>query len=160
MLLDKMKKSPEFDKTIVLDEHPDVQKMSAVLLDYAEPLTAQLPVHDDKAFRNAIGVAVMCWNAALASRNEREEMLRQFASRTSDEDILPAEELREILDFMVQRKMQLYKSNKRWIINYEIKSTKRDREVYVASTLEPKQVKALIPGYRKPWWRRLLFWRK
>jgi hypothetical protein len=160
ILLDKMRDSPEFDDAIILDEHPDLQKMSEVLLEYAEFLTKALPADDDKAFRKAVGIAVMCWNATLAPKHEREEILHEFISQTSRDDILPAEELREILNFMIQRKMQLFKNNRRWIISYEIKSTKRDREVYVISSLERKQLKTLMPTVGKPWWKRLLFWLK
>jgi hypothetical protein len=160
ILLDKMRDSPEFDDAIMLDEHPDLQKMSEVLLEYAEPLTEPLPANDDMAFRNAVAVAALCWNAALAPKHEREGILHEFISQTSRGEVLPAEESREILNFMIQRKLQLFKNNRRWILNYEIKSTKRDREVYVISSLERKQLKSLMPARSKPWWKRLLFWLK
>lgn len=159
-LLDKMREQPEFDKAVILDEHPDVEKMSEVLLKYAEPLTEPLPEHDDASFRKTIAFAVMCWNAALSIKLEREEIFRQFISQTPPTKEFPVEEVRGFFDFMIERKHRLFKDNKRWIVNYEIKFTKRDRHVYVASTLEPKQLKTLLPTERRPWWKRLLFWRK
>lgn len=158
ILMDKMRRSEEFENSIILDSHPDVEKMSGVLLEYAEPLTKPLPVNDDNAFRKSIGIAIMCWNAALSGKRRREEALNQFVSKTAKEDILPAAELLAILNFMVDRKHQLFGDNKRWILNYQVKSTKNEREILVVSTLEPNQVKSLLPDENKPWWKRLLFW--
>jgi len=158
MFIDKMRDSPEYDKTIVFDDPPGVEKMSEVLLEYAEPLTAPLPAHDGKAFRNAIGVAAMCWNAALSPKELRKEGLNQFVSGAADEVSLPAAELLEILNFMVERKNRLFRKNKRWILDYSVKSTKKDRQIHIVSTLEPKRVKNLLPVEHRPWWKRLLFW--
>lgn len=159
-LLDKMREQPELDHAVLLDEHPDVEKMSEVLLEYAEPLTEPLTEDDDASFRKTIGFAVMCWNAALSTKLEREAIFRQFISQTPPIKEFPVEEVRGFFDFMIQRKRQLFNDNRRWIVSYEIKFVKRDRHVYVASTLESKQLKALIPAGRRPWWKRLLFWRK
>lgn len=160
MLLDKLRDTPDFDKAIVLEEHPDVPKMSQVLLEYAVPLTDPLPKDDNVAFRKAIGLAMICWNAALASRVQRKETLHQFVSEASKDVDLPSEELLDILNFMIQRKNRLFKNNKRVILNYEVKATKKDRQVYVVSSLEPEQMKTVMPGAYKPWWKRLLFWVK
>jgi hypothetical protein len=158
ILMDKMRRSEKFENSIILDSHSDVEKMSGVLLEYAEPLTKPLPVHEDGAFRKSIGIAIMCWNAALSSKRRREEALNQFVSKTARDDTLPAAELLVILNFMVDRKHQLFGDNKRWILNYQVKSTKKEREILVVSTLEPNQVKSLLPAEDKPWWKRLLFW--
>lgn len=157
MFIDKMKDSPEYAKTVVFNEPPGVEKMSEVLMEYAEPLTTPLPAHDDKAFRNAIGVAAMCWNAALSPKELRKEGLNQFVSSRANE-MLPAAELREILNFMVERKNRFFRNNKRWILDYSVTCTKKDRHVQIASTLEPKQMKNLLPVEHRPWWKRLLFW--
>ena len=111
------------------------------------------------AFRKAIGLAVICWNAALASRMQRKEMFHQFVSEASKDVDLPSEELLDILDFMIQRKNRLFKNNKRIILNYEVIATKKEREVYVVSSLEPSQVKTVMPAAYKPWWKRIIWWK-
>jgi hypothetical protein len=155
-----MKSQPGFDKAVILDEHPNVEKMSEVIFEFAAPLLEPLSDDDDNAFHNIIAVAVLCWNASMVSKHEREEMLSRFIAETATEGVLPAKEFREILDFMVQRKQRLFKNNKRWITNYEIKQTKKDREVYIVSTLEQRHIKTLMSAEKKPWWERLLFWRR
>ncbi len=110
--------------------------MSDVLLHFAEPLTKGVPKNDDQEFKKALSVAMITWNAALASERQREEMLRKFVEAAEADNVKDREQALELLRFMIQRKNQLFPKIQRFIVGFEVRATKMDRDVQVASTEE------------------------
>ncbi len=157
-LLEEMGGKGQLDDTLVLVDPPRAEKMSEVLLDYAEPLMDEIPVDDEAQSRKALSIAMLCWNAALATEEQREEMLVKFLELTKARTESEREEVLEMLRFMVQRKNELFPKIERFIVGFEVKTAKRRREVVVVSTLEKGHIRKLLPKVRKPWWRRILFW--
>jgi len=110
----------------VLINPPEHEKMSEVILDFAQPL---LDMSDnDEATQKAIDFAIIAWNFAIIKERSGEkaieEIMRKTAKPGTDETTM--ERYRPYFDMLFRRKRELFPDNQRMIMDYEF-SESRDK---------------------------------
>ncbi len=110
------------------------EKMSAVLEDFVEPYRDTASTEDE--FRKLLLLGSLAWNAALLPEDERramiEETLKAGMSRGDEADLAA---VREIVEWLVRRKLEHFAANQRAIVSFELTDTGDGFHLSVASTL-------------------------
>ena len=104
-------------------------KMSEVLLEFIEPYSQYWKTKEE--LNKLLGVAVIVWNAALLPGNERKEIIEN-AVKVAPPEI--RQDMKAIIEEMIQRKETHFAHNKRMILNYQVTMTKEGPHVTVLST--------------------------
>ena len=128
------------------------QKMSEVLLDFIEPYRQF--ANTDEAMERLVVMGITAWNVSLLPEHKRDTMLTELAAAALSGGSLVRRiasrvrtaifgQSRDVADFkqivyeMVERKLQHYAENRRFIANYKLSQTKDDIHLFVVSTLTP-----------------------
>jgi len=104
-------------------------KMSEVLLEFVEPYPQYWKTKEE--LTKLLGVAIIAWNAALLPGNERKEIIEN-AVKVAPPEI--RQDMKAIVEEMIQRKETHFAHNKRMIMNYQVTMTKEGPHVTVLST--------------------------
>ena len=104
-------------------------KMSGVLLEFVEPYSKYWKTKEE--LTKLLGVAIIAWNAALLPGNERKEIIEN-AVKVAPPEI--RQDMKAIVEEMIQRKETHFAHNKRMIMNYQVTMTKEGPHVTVLST--------------------------
>jgi len=99
---------------VVSDEN--LEKMSEILQEYAKPFLDTVDINDKAAYEKVIKISMIFWNCAIMEespgmRKELKKMLRP---------VMPDAESRSVVNYMIERKRQMYPDNKRLMMNYEL----------------------------------------
>jgi hypothetical protein len=78
-----------------------------------------------------LGVAVIAWNGALLPGNERKEIIENAVTVAPPEI---RQDMKAIVEEMIQRKETHFPHNKRMIMNYQVTMIKEGPDVTVLST--------------------------
>jgi hypothetical protein len=114
---------------------PQREKLSAVILDFARPLTENV---DDGHFDIAITLAVLCWNVALLPEDKQEQELRLIASTMAkDKPSGFADEMMSWTRWLLDRKKKLFGHDRRMVVNYTLENKGDEFHLYVASAPVP-----------------------
>ena len=98
----------------VIIQGPQGEKMSEVLLDFAQPYLDL--AHDDEAKRKAIGLAALSWNVALMPPEKHEAEIEKIVGDFPE----AAEDMRAVMREMIQRKLILFPALNRTVLSYEV----------------------------------------
>jgi hypothetical protein len=104
-------------------------KMSEVLLEFIEPYSQYWKTKEE--LNKLLGVGVIAWNAALLPGNERKEIIENAVNVAPPEI---RQDMKAIVEEMIQRKETHFAHNKRMIMNYQVTMTKEGPHVTVLST--------------------------
>ncbi len=96
-------------------ETSNPQKMSEIIIDYAEPLLEIATT--DKGQEKAVILAITLWNLAILKENERQDMIDSLNPLLLQGDD-PAD-LNQIIDYFMERKQLLYPDVNRMILDYD-----------------------------------------
>ncbi|MDQ1333216.1 MAG: hypothetical protein QG552_166 [Thermodesulfobacteriota bacterium] len=132
-LMDKMLKEKPHLAGRVSANPQGSEKMSAVILEYAEPLMEAAENVEQQ--NRAIAMAIICWNASLLNETDRE---RSLAAIYADTDEVEASNLKEMITFMVSRKQDLFPHNKKKIADWMVKD-RGDQLFLEVATILPKE---------------------
>jgi hypothetical protein len=99
----------------IVIESSNPQKMSEIIIDYAEPLLEISTT--DKDQEKAVIMAITLWNLAILKENERQEMIDSLTPRLVQEGD-PAD-LNQIIEYFIERKQLLYPDVNRMILDYD-----------------------------------------
>lgn len=123
-----------FENAEICSARPGQLKMSEVILRFADPLLDV--AESDDEFYKGVSVAVLAWNLSLFADGSWKNILRERLSKSSSFDEIA--EMESVFAFLIERKMQLYPSVHRIILDYQITQSENARHVNVVSTvLEP-----------------------
>ncbi len=134
-----VKLGPGGERVIVGNQNQE--KMSKILLEFAEPL---LEATDDGY--KAISFAVLAWNTAILTRGiwkryfYRRRMIKKDSMGLGKMEAIA---YRKIMSSFIKRKERLFPKNRRCIIDFELSYTGNDRRLFVISTPDEDQYKAL-----------------
>jgi uncharacterized protein YaaR (DUF327 family) len=129
------KKVKESGEDIKLIQNPESEeKMSEVLEEFVKPY---LEFSDNHVARKELfSTAVAAWNLALLPDDKRSACLTEMIESSVDKiDKLTQQNLREIFNEMVARKLDLFPNNKRIIYNFQLQESKNKFYLSVASSL-------------------------
>jgi hypothetical protein len=147
-VMERVKKSGDYE---LLSEHPDVEKMSQVILNFARPLTDVVTNSDDRGFKTAITTAILIWNVSILPDEEREGFLEEVLDEIKNAYPESRKDFLEIYDALIQRKKKYFQYNKRFIVDFKIGTSKKSRELSVVSTLDPGAIRSVLKlkGFRR-----------
>jgi len=121
---------------------PGQPKLSAVIWDYAEPLTKT--VTSTKETTGAANLAILCWNAALLPAAEQSAFIEESLRKIGVGDPAIERDLSALLQMMVARKHTYFPDDDRVIVDYSITETENGLHLLVKSTRVAPD--ALLPG--------------
>jgi hypothetical protein len=121
-----------FTKFIV--EPEGHEKMSEVILDFAEPLLDEC--ENEASEKIAVAMAILIWNVSLLPEKDQDrEILKMCSELARSDDAKQIAELMDYANHLIKRKNKNYAENRRYIVKYEISGYGKDRRLDVASTL-------------------------
>src|SRR5262249_30290657 len=146
--------------TSILPSNGEDKKMSAVILEFVEPYRNQ--AQSDSEFEKLIALSIVAWNMSLLPEGRRENALEDFAremfsrkrclpikiidwiltllrlKRKVDRGyhLLEVTSFKEIVNEMIDRKLNRFSQNRRFILRYHVEFTENDMQLFVVSTLE------------------------
>jgi hypothetical protein len=110
-------------------------KLSAVILDFARPLTESV---EDDQFKTAITLAILCWNVALLPEDDQGRELGLLRTKMAKD--MPAWWVRDLEGWtrrLVDRKKKLFGHDRRMVVSHTITDEGDDFHLYVVSTHVP-----------------------
>ena len=117
-------------KGAILTENPQKEKMSEILLEFAEPLTDVC--EGDRAFCNALQLSAIAWNSSFFSLKERNKLIDdgidKYIDNNNDREIT-----KEILSMMLERKKKNFSHIKMFIVDFQIAYKDEQRHLTVMS---------------------------
>ena len=107
----KITETTDIERVVIRKNSP--AKMSDTLLEYAEPFLETI------GYEKAVELAMMVWNYAIAQENpvigkEIKEILKP---------VMPDAASKSIVNYMLERKRQMFPDNKRMILHYDLVET-------------------------------------
>jgi hypothetical protein len=123
-------------------EYVSANKLSEVILEYAEPLTN---VADGSELEErAIRMSVTLWNASLLPKQKALETMEPALDDMAQGDQLLKSEFYLMFELMYKRKQSLFQNDKRFIVDYTLEENDGGFYLQVASTpFESKETPAL-----------------
>ena len=123
-------------------EYVSANKLSEIILEYAEPLTN---VADGSELEErAIRMSVTLWNASLLPKQKALETMEPALDGMAQGDQLLKSEFYLMFELMYKRKQSLFPNDKRFIVDYTLEENDGDFYLQVASTpFESKETPAL-----------------
>lgn len=114
---------------IVLQPSGEI-KMSEVLIDFIEPYSEYWETEEELS--KLLSLAIVAWNAALFSGTERKEFIERMLKVVPP---IVRQDMRAIIEEMMQRKEKHFASNKRMIVSFQLIMTREEPYLSVASIL-------------------------
>ena len=111
------------------------RKVSEILMEFAQPWLDEARIDDQR--KAVIGMAVLAWNAALIPELER--CKGEFGEKLGETGMA-------ILNEMIVRKLALFPSETRPILDYQITGSQNNLSLQVISSLSPQEVADLERG--------------
>jgi len=99
-----------------LVDSENLEKMSDILLDYAQPFLDIIKTEEKIEYEKSIEISMMLWNCAIMK--ESPGMRRKIMKMLKP--AMPDTESKNVVKYMLDRKRRMYPDNKRLILNYEL----------------------------------------
>lgn len=128
--MDKILKDRPHMANRIIPNPPGKEKMSEVILEYARPLLD--PAETVEEQKKAVAMAIICWNISFIDPEERDAMIAQTFAETGE---MLDSAIREVIEFMLNRKEDLFAHNKRIVEDWIIKDRGRQLFFEVATNL-------------------------
>jgi hypothetical protein len=112
-------------------EYIFANKLSEVILDYANPLTNA--AGDNQGKEKAIRLSLIFWNASLLPKAKALETTEPVLNEMVKGDQLLKEEFYNIFEMMYNRKQSLFSTDKRFIIDYSLEKNQQGFYLQVVS---------------------------
>ena len=114
------------------------EKMSEVILDFAEPLLDFSEDSEDQ--RKSISIAIIAWNLSLLPEGEQKTELANVRNHieTAPMGNSLSEDEFQIFAFMIDRKEKYFQNYKRMILDYEMVDTPQGLHLNVVSNVDDK----------------------
>ena len=134
-LFHRVKTQEIFQDKEIRIQPPDVEKMSAVILDFARPMLNN--VTNDDMRRNIISFAILAWNLALYKERGNDEAFQKLhdMALSSHTDETRRQQFHHFLAKLLQRKREFFSDYKRFILDYELSFTRDNMHLDVVSTV-------------------------
>ena len=119
------------NRKVVVGEAHDGVKMSEVLKEFIAPYREI--ANTEEAFRKLLVTAVIAWNTALYSTEERKAHIEEVLEALPEEVRADG---RTVISELIERKERYFSEYKRMIIDYEVADTGKDYHLVVISTAD------------------------
>lgn len=135
-LMDKMLKERPYLAGRLRANPPADEKMSAVILEYAKPLMEHAENVEQQ--NKAIAMAIICWNASFVDEKQGDGMVGELAEAFEGTGGREDASVREVIQFMLSRKEELFSHNKRRVADWFVKD-QGDQLVLEVATMTPRE---------------------
>ena len=142
ILLKRTQKSDYLKDAQIVVHSGDIEKMSDVILRFAEPL---LRSPHGVISKNVIRFAIAVWNVSLLPKDEQSEALKPIVTMLPEDDQDARYELLAAIGMLLARKQRYFANNTRVILDYQITESPDTLHLDVIST-----VGTLRKEYRPP----------
>jgi len=113
-------------------EYVSANKLSEVILEYAEPLTNV--ADGSEVEERAIRMSITLWNASLLPKQKALEAIEPTLDNMAKGDQLLKSESYMMFEMMYKRKQSLFSNDKRFIVDYSLEENDEGFYLQVAST--------------------------
>ena len=127
----RIQSSEYFKNTKIVLNTGEAEKMSDVILRFAEPLKDEYGIVPS----NMIRFAILVWNASVLPKSNQEEMIQEITKVLPEPDEEMREIMMSIIHDLLERKEKYFSDNKRFIVDYNIRESSRRIHLDVVSTL-------------------------
>jgi len=127
----RMAKERSIPEGSVIVEPKGRDKMSEILIDFAEPLLEL--VDNEKAM---LTLAMTAWNIAIFPEEDRDAKIDELVIKCfPQDDPQSLEKIRVVVGMLVLRKLKMYPDNERILLGYEFIESGDKRTLNVMSTM-------------------------
>ena len=132
----KIENTAEGKNAVFVETPKNLAKMSEVLMEYIEPFLEGTETYQECS--SLLEIAVMSWNMALVSEEERQELLKElFSKHPSDpEEIEDEKEVQRIVKKLIKRKLKFFAEEKRFITDFKLTQNSGRFHISVASSFK------------------------
>lgn len=116
---------------------PSDEKTSSVILRFAQPLLDEADIADYDIFHSCISIAIIAWNTALLSPDERRKSLMDIIKKIPMIDRLF---YRRVLDTLIRRKETEFPEFKWVVVDFNIIQTPKTYKLTVQAVLTANAV--------------------
>ena len=131
ILLQRVRASQHVPNTQVIVTPAGTEKMSEVILRFAEPLQDD----DGLVSKVMIEMAIILWNASFMPRDMQRRAVEDVVNVLPSHDSEARRELFFIVNMLLERKRQYFSNNKRMIMDYHITESAHGINLDVVSTV-------------------------
>ena len=128
----RVRLSADLRDTQIIVNPPHAEKMSEVILRFAEPLKDSYGVVPEKM----IHLAILVWNTALLPKHEQMNSIKTILKTLAQKDRELRKDCLKLIDIMLKRKRQHFAENKRFIYDHQVSRTKGYLHLDVVASLE------------------------
>ena len=131
ILLKRARTSERFKDAKVLINPAGTEKMSEVILRFAEPLQDEYGVIPP----NMIRFAILVWNASLLPEGAKKRAIKELVKAMPDADRDIRQGMLLAISMLLERKERYFSNNKRFIMDYQITESADRINLDVVSTM-------------------------
>ena len=131
VLLKRAQKSELFKDAKVIVNPAGTEKMSEVILRFAEPLQDEYGVVP----RAAIEIAIIMWNASFMPKEMQTKAIKDVVNVMPRDDREARREILSTAKMLLERKKKHFSTNKRMIVDYQITESAHRINLDVVSTM-------------------------
>ena len=139
VLLKRVRASQHFHNTQVMVNPAGTEKMSEVILRFAEPFKD----HDGLVPRAMIEIAIIIWNASFMPSDMQRKAVEDIVNVFPRDDSEARREMLRTVHMLLERKKQYFSDNKRMIMDYHITESAHGINLDVVSTVPEEYTPAL-----------------
>jgi hypothetical protein len=131
VLLKRVRASQHFHNTQVLVNPAGTEKMSEVILRFAEPLKDE----DGMVPKALLEIAIIIWNASFMPQEMQRKALEDVVNVIPKENLEARHEMFSMVNMLLERKQRYFSQNKRLIMDYHITESAHSIYLDVMSTV-------------------------
>ncbi len=121
VLLKRVQASEDLKHTKIIQNPGDAEKMSDVILRFAEPLQDEYGIVEPDMIR----FAILVWNASLLPQEAQNKAIEDLTKLVPSFDREARQVILSTANMLLERKEQYFSDNKRFIMDYHIRETSR-----------------------------------
>ncbi len=131
VLLQRVRASQHLHNTQVIVNPAGTEKMSEVILRFAEPLKDDYGI----VSRAMIEIAIIIWNASFMPKDMQRKAVEDIVNVLPRDDREARREMLLTVNMLLERKKQYFSNNKRLIMDYHITASAHSINLDVVSTI-------------------------
>lgn len=131
VLLQRVRASQHFHNMQVMVNPAGTEKMSEVILRFAEPFKDD----DGLVSKAMLEIAIIIWNASFMPKDMQRKAVEDVVNVLPSDDREARREMFLIVNTLLERKKQYFSNNKRMIMDYHITESAHSIHLDVVSTV-------------------------
>ena len=132
----EIENDPERKDTVFVNTPKNLPKMSEVLIEYIEPCIEDTDTYEERS--SLLEIAVMSWNMALVSEEERQELLKKLfpGNSLNPQEIEDEKEVQRLIKKLIKRKLKFFAEEERFITDFKLTQNSGRFHISVASSFK------------------------